>query len=294
LFRHRFAACPLVLLLAVLPACGGGGSSRVSGPTQTAPAAPPPTTLPPAPVFRNGWTEEGLSAQINPATPSASARVSVTAPGFLVREQAYDGTPIFLWPGDLAYVTELAYHEFTDGSLRTARWAGPFTITLEGDLADDPVLVAKAQEVAAEISRVSGVPVRVGPGGACLITLDPSILDEDAIAQAEWSARGATITSGRIKFARRSEIAGGSRADWPNTFLHEMGHIMGLGHSPSDRDVMTPGAGPGTKEGQFQPNEAAALHMIYAHRAPGNHLPDRDPAVSAASSAQLRRTVIVN
>jgi hypothetical protein len=38
-------------------------------------------------------------------------------------------------------VQELAYHEFMDGTRRTTRWGAPFTMTLDGDLADDPVLV---------------------------------------------------------------------------------------------------------------------------------------------------------
>jgi hypothetical protein len=70
--------------------------------------------------------------------------------------------------------------------------------------------------VATELTRVTGLPVSVGPGGAVTLALDPSVLDEDAIAIANWTFRGATIISGRVRFVRRSEIAGGARADWPN------------------------------------------------------------------------------
>ena len=279
-------------VLAVLFAACGGGKTSTPTPVVVATPTPPPASI--VPVMRNGFSDEVVSAEVNPAAPARGSRISVTAPGFLVREQIFDGTPIFLWPGDLPYVQELAYHEFMDGSMRTTRWAAPFTMTLDGELADDPVLVAKAQEVAAELTRVSGLPVSVGPGGAVVLTIDPSVLDEDAIAIANWTFRGSTIISGRVRFARRSEIAGGPRADWPNTLLHEMGHIMGLSHSSSDRDVMTPGAGPGTKVSQFQPNEAACLRVMYAHRAPGNFLPDRDPALGAANNAVPRTRMIVN
>jgi hypothetical protein len=97
------------------------------------------------------------------------------------------------------------------------------------------------------------------------------------------SFRGATISSARIDFWRRSEIAGGRQAQYSNTFLHELGHVIGLGHSPLLTDVMTPAEGPGTDESTYQPAEAACLHMIYAHRRPGNFFPDRDTALGASS-----------
>jgi hypothetical protein len=68
---------------------------------------------------------------------------------------------------------------------------------------------------------------------------------------------------------------------------------MGMAHSGSDRDVMTPGQGPGTKEGHYQRDEATCLHMMYVHRQAGNLLPDRDAALGTATS-EVRRFVIVD
>jgi hypothetical protein len=236
------------------------------------------------PIVRDGTTEQTVAAQVDPPAPRIGDRVSVTAPGFLLREQRLDVPEIFLWPAEPGYVRDTAYWEFTDGSLRTIKWAEPFTITLDGDLADDPAIVAKAREVAAEASRHIGLPIAVGPGGSVTIGVDPALEDQDAVGEATVSFRGATITSARIVFWRRFEIAGGSQASYPNTFLHELGHVIGLGHSPRITDVMTPADGPGTRQSTYQPGEAACLHMSYFHRRPGNYFPDRDAALGAAST----------
>lgn len=281
-------------VVAVL-AVGCGGGSSPSTPSVVATPAPAATPLP-GPSFRDGATDEPLGAQITPATPTLDAVVSVRAPGFLVREQRYDGRPIFLWPGDEGYVRELAYKtEFTDGSFRMVKWASGFTWTLDGDLQDDPAVVRKVREVAAEITRVTGLSITIGPGGACVLVIDPSDPDiEGAVALARTTYRGANIASARVVFASRPEIAGGARSDYRNTLLHEMGHVMGLGHSPSDRDVMTPGSGPGAKVGEFQAGEATCLRLMYLYRKAGNFPPDRDPAVSTARDATPRTRVIVD
>jgi matrixin len=278
---------------AVLAFCAAlAGCSGSSSPTQpSTPGTPAPGSVP---VIRDGTTEQVVAAQVDPPAPRVGSRVSVSAPGFLTREQLFDVPDIFLWPGEASYIHDLAYTEFTDGTFRTIRWSEPFTITLDADVADDPAIVSKAQQVAAEVSRHIGFLVRVGSGGAVTIGVDQSLEDRDAVGEATVSYRGATIASARVLFWRRFEIAGGSQANYPNTLLHEMGHVIGLGHSPRNTDVMTPAEGPGSREATYQPGEAACLHMSYAHRRPGNFFPDRDPALTAASSATPRRTVIVN
>lgn len=288
--RIPFFLAPLVLC-AALAGCGGGSSS----PTQ--PTTPTPTATPPAslvPIVRDGTTEQPVAAQVDPPAPRVGDRVSVTAAGFLTRAQLFEVPDIFLWPGESNYIHDLAYTEFTDGTFRTIRWTEPFTITLDADIANDPAIVAKTQEVAAEASRRIGLPVRVGPDGAVTIGVDAALEDLDAVAQATVTYRGATIASARIVFWRRSEIAGGPQAQYSNTFLHELGHVIGLGHSPLITDVMTPAEGPGTFQSVFQPGEVSCLHMSNAHRRPGNYFPDRDPAVSAASSATPRTTVFID
>ena len=275
-----------LLLVLCLSACGGGGST-------TPTPVPTPTPAPPLPVARDGWTHEIVSAEITPAAPRLGETVSARAATFLLREQVFDATVLFLWPAEQEYVNALVYHlQFTDGSYRLVRWSAGFTVTLDGDLVENGTVVNKTHEVVAEIVRRTGLPISIAPGGVCRILVDPSVADRNAVASVSWSFRGATIVGADVRFARTQEISGGVRAEYGNTLLHEMGHVMGLGHSPSSRDVMTPGSGPGTRVVEFQPDEALTLHMMYAHRTAGNMPPDRDPALSARSSATPRTVVI--
>ena len=286
-------AARLLLLALTAAGCGGGGGS--STPSQIPSPAATPTPAATAVVVRDGWTEQELAVGTVPPSPRTGTNVVVEAPGYLKREQRFDGPPIFLWPTDETYARSLVYDwEFTDGRNRMIRWAEPFTVTFGGDLAEDPAVLAKAQEVIAEITGLTGLPIRIGSGGACVVVINLDILEEDeAIALTSLTFRSTGIASARVEFATRQEISGGPGSQYRNTLLHEMGHVMGLAHSASDRDVMTPGQGPGTKEAQYQPDEASCLHMMYAHRQPGNFPPDRDPALGAASS-ELRTVRIVN
>ena len=286
-------AAVLLLFLYSSAGCGGGGGS--SAPSRVPAATPTPAPTPaPAPATRNGWTEEGVTAEVAPPSPSIGTAVTVQAPGFLVREQRFDGSPIFLWPSDENYVRQLVYDwEFSDGVRRLLRWPRAFTVSLDGDLATDPAVVAKTEEVVAEITGLTGLPITIGPGGEVTVLINPAILDDGAIAQTSFGTRGAAITDARVEFADRQEISGGAGSDYRNTLLHEMGHVMGMSHSANDRDVMTPAEGPGTKEGHYQPDEATCLHMMYAHRQPGNLPPDRDAALGTATS-EVRRFVVVD
>jgi hypothetical protein len=292
--RRARLAVPVALVASLaLPACGGGGRTTTgSTVVTTPPATTPPTSGPPSAI--DGITGAAVPAVFTPAAPARSTTVQAQADGYLVREQLFDGTPVALWPGSLPYVDELVYDwVYTDGSFRMVRWEGPFVLTLDGDLATDEQVVAKTREVIAEIARVTGVRITIGPNGPVVVLIDASVEDEGAVASADLDFRGANVTSARVRFARRQEITGGARSDYRNTLLHEMGHVMGLGHSPSTRDVMTPGAGPGTRVAEYQPDEATCLTMMYFHRRAGNFMPDRDPALGARL-ADARRVRILD
>ena len=194
----------------VATACGGG---RGPATPSVSPALSPTPAPVSAPSFQNGRTGQAVPADITPPRPALSANVAIRAPGFLMREQRYEGAPIVLWPKDQGYVRELVYGTaFTDGTYRMVRWASGFTFTLDGDLAEDAAVLAKAREVAADITELTGIPITIGPGGACLLVIDPSdpALGGNAIAVARTFYRGPTIVSARVAFKTRQEIWGAS------------------------------------------------------------------------------------
>jgi hypothetical protein len=285
----------LILAPALLSLAGCGGSSPAAPrPVAATPTpAPAPTPVPP-PVAREGVDHEVVEAEITPAAPGLRDAVSVRAPGFLLREQRYDGGPIYIWKVEEDYVNALVYPlTFTDGSFRMIRWAGGFTLTLDQGLDANDTVLRKTQETVAEVVRRTGLPITIGPNGAVRVVVDANILTNDnAVGLAIRSYQGANIVGGTIKFASVQDLLGTNRADYTNVFLHEMGHIMGLGHSPLAREIMTAGGGSRTTLGEFQPREAMALHMMYQHRLAGNRPPDKDGALATQSAAQPTVSVI--
>ena len=290
--RNRLVIAVAGLIL--LAACGGGGRSTTTGPTSVATPVPTPSApTSSTPSAIDGITGAAVAAVFTPPTPSRSAAVQAQATGYLVREQAFEGTPIALWPGTFDYVDKLVYDwELSDGSFRLLRWERPFVVTLDGDLATDAQVVAKMREVIAEIARVTGFTLTIGPGGPVVVRIDPTVEDEDAVAVTEIRLRGSAVTAADVRFATRQEISAIGRTDYRNTLLHEMGHVMGVSHSPSTRDVMTPGAGPGTRVSEYQPDEATCLTMMYFHRRAGNLPPDRDPGAGARSTTEWRIRIV--
>jgi hypothetical protein len=254
--------------------------------------APTPTPVPP-PVARDGLTHEVVAAEITPPAPGLRDAVSVRAPGFLLREQRYDGSAIHLWNVEEDYVSPLVYSlTFSDGSFRMVRWAGGFTVTLEQGLDQNDTVLRKTQETMAEVVRCTGVPINIGPNGAVRVMIDANILTENnALGLVMWNFQGANIVGATVKFAAVQNLLGTAGAGKLNTFLHEMGHVMGLGHSPVGREIMST-EGTRTTHGEYQPREAMALHMMYQHRLAGNRPPDKEGALAAQSAARPVVSVI--
>jgi hypothetical protein len=287
----------LLVLMSLAAGCGGGGSRSPTGPP--VPTAAPPTPTPaagPVPVIQDGGTEQAVgNATVDPARPGLGFQVTVQAPGYVRREQRFDGSPVFLWPGTQAYVTDMAHSwTFRDGTSRLVRWNRPFRVTLEGALASDPAVVARMEDVIEELQRVSNVPISLGAGGDVVVGVDPSVSARSAVAITNLTFTAGVAEHATVDFVTKEEISGEAGARYENTLLHEFGHVIGMGHSPDVSDVMTPGAGPGTRFQVFQPNEVLCAHMMYAHRAPGDRSPDRDAALdaSAASAAWRGRTTV--
>jgi hypothetical protein len=290
----RYAA--LLLAIVATGACGGGSSPATPSIVPT--PAPTPTPVPPLQII-DGITGQAVTVAGAPARPGLGEALILEPPGYLLRQQKYEGKPVTLWPGDQNYVNGMVYPDpFSDGIYRLIRWSKAFTITLDGDLANDDLVNRSAQETAAELRRTTGLAINVGPGGECVVRVNPTdpVLEGGRfIAYATPKFRGAEIIGGAVVFINRAEIAGGPGTNYRNTLLHEFGHIIGLGHSGSGFDVMNPGgaATPGGKRSTFSDNETALIRMIYFNRKIGNRPPDADPGLFAASVARpLERRII--
>lgn len=252
---------PFALLLA---GCGGSPSAP------SVPAAPAPMAV----EVRDGWTGAPVSVTVPPALPGST--VSVSAPGYLTRIQVFNG-PVYLWPQDEAFVRQLVYGDAAYQGVLT-RWDRGFSIAAPG-------FENVAAQVAAEVSRATGLAVTSGGTTGNVI----AYVDE---ADAYWSAhpgsvgygvmsiQGHTVISAKIIFRSR---AWGSRV---NTFLHEMGHQIGLSHIEGP-DVMNATANNATA---FSERETIALRMMYERRTAGNAPPDKE-GLTAASGAL--RTVVI-
>jgi hypothetical protein len=249
LFARSVAAAGLLFLAA----CGGGSS----GPSS-------------APVAVDGFTDQPVAAAFDPPAPRRGQNVTVTAPGYLPRVQVLDDAPVRLWPGDEAYVRALVYGDLA-ASGRLTRWNRSFVLSVP------PGAESVAAEVAAEVSRTTGLSITLGAGSDVAVTVDPGdpffASRPQATAVTRTLATSNMVVSATIVFRSRSTLLEGHR-----TLLHEVGHALGLSHSPRTDDVMFEVDQPNQR--RFSEREQIALRMMYAHRRPGNSPPDRDPAVT--------------
>lgn len=267
----RIAAAVLTALWSV--GCGGS-------PSGPAPVAGP-TPAPAAPTARDGWTEGPVAATFMPPAPFMGAPVSAAAPGFLTREAAYRGEALYLWPQDDEYVRALVYHEFVPGR-RLSRWTAGFAISMEGL---DGIHLDTATEAIAEASRATGLDIRREPSGPVVVVADPGdpyFVDHAAIAYTQLRLAGNTFTSARVVFRSAREISSGRTSGRHNTLLHEIGHVLGLGHSLDPQDVMSI-APERRSERTFGAHELVALKLMYRWRRAGNTAPDREPGIGTAS-----------
>jgi hypothetical protein len=223
-------------------------------------------------------------AAIQPAAPAMGARAAVTAAGYLVREALFDGKPFYLWPAvDEDYVRAVIYGEFAPGR-RLTRWEQGFDVAPAPELAEDSRVRSVIEDAVAEVRQASGLPIAVRSTGTVTVSVnieDPFFAAGTAVAYTRLTVRGNSIVGARVVFLDlRYLLALGNRSR-TNTMLHEMGHVLGLGHSPDGRDVMHVD-GARTDARAFSARELLTVRMMYLRRRPGNAAPDRDGGLAPA------------
>jgi len=259
---------PTVLLAGiVLTGCGGSPSGLSP--------VPSPTTVPVPPTARDGWTEAEVAATFTPATPAMGGPIAVHAPGYLTREASHTGQPLYLWPQPEAYVRAIVYHDHVPGR-RLARWAGGFDVA---PIVGEPASVLEG--AIGELRRTTGLDIGIREDAQVRVIVDPDdpyYATSDALAFARLAFRGNDITGARIVFRSPSDINRWRK----DVLLHELGHVIGLGHSTDPGDIMHPGF---RDQRSFSERESVAIKLMYRWRRAGNIAPDRDPGPAAAHPA---------
>jgi hypothetical protein len=281
-----------LIFILLLAAAGCGGDSPSSPTARPSTGAAPPTP-PPSPTFLDGWTEQALGAQIEPASPVMGARVRAQAEGYLVREMLFDGRPLSLWPDTESYVQPFVYGETTPGR-RLSRWDGGFAITSGPELLGDARVRSILEDAAAEASRVSGLPITVAATGPVVISIDGAdaylVQNPNVVAYAQRMSAANVVSSARVVFRDMKYVLGAGNRVRTNTVLHEIGHVLGVGHSLDPEDVMHVD-GRRTDARQFSEREALTFKMMYRWRRAGNTFPDRAPELGAAAIG-LETTIV--
>lgn len=262
----RKAALALVVMAGVGAGCGGGATSS---PTVASPVVAP-TPLSVAATL-DGITGATVRAQVQPGDP-----VAVSADGYLTRRQPLSST-VWLWPQTEDYVKATVY---SSGDFCMIRWAEGSTLRLAfaaGLSRYDGFLA----EMAAEAARWSQLPVIALPAGDqtanVTFAVDPAAnVDASALALTyrTYAAGSCRIIGALVTFREARNIDGGQRN---NTLLHEIGHVLGLAHSPDPNDVMSVDA-KRTNDRAFGGQERLALTMMYVRRKAGNIFPDTERA----------------
>jgi hypothetical protein len=247
-------AAPVLLLIAVaLPGCGGGGS--------TAPSATVSVV-------------DGVSGAALPerVTARPGEAVTVERAGYLRRDTIVprDGI-LHLWPVtvDETFVRTLVYSEAPIRN-RLTRWPST-TITVARDFPAEIVELVRPWVMLVP-SDTPALTIVVDPGNPGFAQFPP---DTIAFALRQYSETDARILSAQLVFKSEAGLR------QPGSLAHEMGHALGLQHSPRVQDLMFPTTARMTTS--FGPDERVLLTMMYAHRRPGQVAPDNDQALGAAS-----------
>lgn len=258
--RASFGILVLVLTAVSLVGCGGGGgSSAPSGAVSVVDGA-------------TGAALSGTTVNARPGDP-----VTVERAGYLRRDTvvARDGV-LSLWPAtvDETYVRTLVYSDAPVRN-RLSRWPGT-TVTVARDFPADIVdLVRPWVTLVPSDSPV--LTVTVEPDNPGFAQFAPETI---GYAFRQISDADARILSVQIFFKSEFDLRR------PGALAHEVGHALGLQHSPRVQDLMFPTTA--RTSVVFSPDERVLLTLMYTHRRAGQVAPDNDQALGQPSTGVIR------
>lgn len=232
------------------------------------------------------------------------ATVDITADGYLARQtllRRQTGPRLSLWPttGPSGmtenFIFDVVYHLSLGGESSHMMRIQPGTdiayVMPTEQIRRDPRAMATLADAIDELNDVAmgEIVFTVSsnpPAGSVVFELiiDPNILGERVAGQAHreflgWNIVGGTITFDSLETARTSATH------------HELGHMMGLGHSDSRADVMFPFLH--RRVETFSGRERIAMRIIL-DRPAATRQPDNDRNVSSALTLSTGWVSVIN